>query len=180
MIYKGRPQPRFIFIPLPIHHASLFFLFLHCSITHPCPTPPPSLQNLHAAILSLSAHHASRWGPDCCCCCCCCWWWLMGHMAGRSFPHTEQCLEALRSPHSLHGDLMLMATLETAGGALVRWMARGWSWRRVRDNQACNTRLRRALEGWYANVISASIPTATVITYSWEFLWGFLISENVV
>lgn len=108
--WSTRAKKLFLFILL------LIFLFLH-SIIHPSPailTPPPSLQCLHSAILLQSSHHVSHCGQDrtggg---------WdkWLVAASPTQSAAQTPPNSNILRpwggSPCTLHGDLMLMATLE--------------------------------------------------------------------
>lgn len=139
-------QLLFIFIPI--------FLFIYSSIIHPSPailTPPPSLQCLHTAILySQPVLWASVGRTELV---------VDGTYSWSILPiQTNNCqhqhLEALRSLYTLHGDLMLMATLETAGGPLVQWMAGGLLWRfppqsrPCKENQVCNTQLCRMVQAW--------------------------------
>lgn len=62
-------------------------------------------------------------------------------------PNSSKHLQAPAESLHAHGDLMLMAILETAGEPAARWMARGLSWRFLpqsrpcKENQACNTQL---------------------------------------
>lgn len=85
------------------------------------------------------------------------WWdvWLVTVLPTRSAAQTTPTtnIMALRSRYTLHGDLMLMATLETAGEPPVLWMARGLSCRfpshsqPCKENKVCNTRMVQAWGG---------------------------------